>query len=95
MEWTNKIIFVFIAMLLNISKQSMTIVSFIPYFHLLVFWYFGHFSCVIFFSFFFRLAYLALQNVNKDYVIFSYFHNFVGKSDQKPTTLNGMNKTFV
>ena len=28
------------------------------------FWYFGHFSCVIFFQVFFRLAHLALQNVN-------------------------------
>jgi hypothetical protein len=30
------------------------------------FWYFGHFSCVIFIQVFFRLAHLALQNVNKD-----------------------------
>ena len=69
------------------------IVSFIPYFrHLflgilvtLVAWY----------SFpFFRLAHLALQNVNKDYIIFSYFHNFVTKSDQKPRTKNGMSETF-
>ena len=59
-----------------------TIVSFIPYFRLLVFvfWYFGHFSCVIFFPFFPRLAML---NVNKDYVIFLYFRNFINKSDQK------------
>ena len=47
------------------------------------FWYFGHFKCVIFFPVYFRLAHLAFQNVNKDYVIFSYFHNFVAKSDQK------------
>ena len=33
------------------------------------FWYFGHFSCVIFFLVFFRLDHL----VNKDYVIISYF----------------------
>ena len=52
------------------------------------FWYFGHFSFV-----FFRLAHLALQNVNKDYVIFSYFLNFVAKSHQKPKTKNGMNET--
>ena len=39
------------------------------------FWYFGHISCVIFFPFFFRLAHLALQNVNKDYAIFLYFRN--------------------
>ena len=57
------------------------------------FWYFGHFSCMIFFPVFFRLAHLALQNVNKDYVIFSYFRNFIAKSDQKPKTKNGMNET--
>ena len=33
---------------------------------------------MIFSSVFFRLAHLALQNVNKDYVIFSYFCNFAG-----------------
>jgi len=65
-------------------------VSFIPYFS---FWYFGHFSCVIFFPLFFRLAHLALQNANKDYVIVLYFSNFVAKSDQKPKMKNGMNIT--
>ena len=35
-----------------------------------VFWYFGHFSCVIFFPVFFHLAHLALQKLNKDYIIF-------------------------
>ena len=59
------------------------------------FWYFGHFSCVIFFPVFFCLAHLALQNVNKDYIIFSYFHIFFAKSDQKPKTKNGMNETQV
>ena len=54
-----------------------------PIFLSFVFWYFGHFSYVIFFLFFFCLAHLAFQNVNKDYLIFSYFHNFVAKSDQK------------
>ena len=34
------------------------------------FWYFGHFS----FPYFPRFAFLALQNVNKDCIIFSYFH---------------------
>ena len=34
------------------------------------FWYFGYFSCMIFFPLFFHLAHLVLQNVNKDYVIF-------------------------
>ena len=38
--------------------------------------------CVIFFPFF-SVAHLAWQNVNKDYVIFSFFHNFIAKSDQK------------
>ena len=32
---------------------------------------------------FFRLAHLALQNVNKDHAIFLYFHNLVAKRDQK------------
>ena len=41
---------------------------------------------------FVHLAHLALQNVDKDYVTFSYFCNFVTKSDQKPKTKNGMNK---
>ena len=50
-----------------------------PIFSSFGFWYFGHFS-----SFFFsRLAHLALQNVNKDYVIVLYFRNFITKSDQK------------
>ena len=48
--------------------------------HILVFW-----SLWLrdFLSIFFCLAHLALQNVNKDYVIFLYFRNFVAKSDQK------------
>jgi hypothetical protein len=46
---------------------------------------------MIFFAIFFRLAHLALQNVNKDYAIFWYFCNLVAKSDQK--TKNGMNET--
>ena len=41
-------------------------VLFIPYFRLLVF---GILVTLV--PFFFRLAHLALQNVNKDYVIFS------------------------
>ena len=57
------------------------------------FWYFSHFSCVIYFPVFFHLAHLALQNVNKDYVKFSYFSNVIAKSDQKPKTKNVMNKT--
>ena len=66
-----------------------------PIFSSFGFWYFGHFSCVIFFPFFFCLAHLALQNVNKDYITFSYFRNFVPKSDQKPKTKNGMNETIM
>ena len=52
----------------HVFKTCLSIVLFIPYFRL---WYFGHFSFVIFFLVFFHLAHLALQNVNKDYVIFS------------------------
>ena len=59
------------------------------------FWCFGHFSCVIFFTFLFRLIHLALQNVNKDYVIFLYFRNFIAKNDKKPKTKNGIIKTNV
>jgi hypothetical protein len=40
---------------------------------------------------FFRLAHLALHNVNKEYVIFLHFCNFVAKSEKKPKTKNGMN----
>ena len=54
----------------------------------LVFWSLG---CVIFFLVFFRLVHLDLQSVNKDYVILSYFPEFVAKSDQKPKSKNGMN----
>jgi hypothetical protein len=46
-----------------------------------------------FLSVFFRLAHLAFQNVNKDYVIVLYFRNFVAKSDQKPKKKNGMKET--
>ena len=54
-------------------------------YHIFVFWVFGILvTLVAWFSFrFFRLAHLALQNVNKDYTIFLYFHNFFVKSDQK------------
>ena len=45
---------------------------------------------MIFFPFF-CLAYVALQNVNKSYVIFLYFRNFIAKSDQKQKSKNGMN----
>ena len=41
------------------------------------FWYFGQLTCVIFFPVF------SLQNVNKDYVTFLHFCNFVAKSAQK------------
>ena len=58
--------------------------------HIFVFCYFGHFTCVIFFTVLSRLSHLALQNVNKDY-----FCNFIAKSDQKPKTKNGMNKRWM
>ena len=48
---------------------------FCPIFSSFGFWYFGHF----FFPFFLRLVHLALQNVNKNYVIFLYFRNFIPK----------------
>ena len=76
------------------SQNISTFVLFIPYFRLLVFGILVTLVAWFFFSFF-RLAHLALQNVNKDYIIFSYFRNFVAKSDQKPKTKNGMNETFI
>ena len=59
-------------------------------FHFLVFW---SLQLRDFLSVFFCLAHLALQNVNKDYVIFLYFRNFFAKSDQKQKMKNGMNET--
>ena len=50
-----------------------------PIFSSFGFSHFGHFS--YFLSVFF--LHLALQNVNKDYIIFSYFGNFVAKTDEK------------
>ena len=64
----------------NLAITLVRFVSFIPYFRFLVF---GILVTLVAFRFF-RLAHLALQNVNKDYVIFWYFPNFVAKSDQKP-----------
>ena len=63
-----------------------------PIFSSFGFWYFGHFSCVIFFPVF-RPAHLALQNVNKDY-IFSNFCNLFIKSHHKPKTKR-MNETYM
>ena len=68
----------------KIENEYTTVVSFIPYFRRLVF---GNLVTLVcdFLSVFFHLAHLALQNVNKDYVIFLYFCNFVAKSDQNTT----------
>ena len=69
-------------------------VLFIPYFRLLVFGILVTF--VAWFSFiFFRFATLALQNVNKDHVIFLYFCNFFAKENQEPKTKNGMKETWM
>ena len=73
----------------NPTTYLPTIVLFIPYSCLLVFGILV--ISVAWFSFhFFRLA---LQNVNKDYPIFLYFHNFIAKIDQKPYTKNRTNET--
>ena len=64
-----------------------------PIFSSFGFWYFGHFSCDFFFHFFFRLAHFALQNVCKDYVIFSYFQHFLPKVTKKQKQKDKMNKT--
>ena len=61
------------------SNQRASYVQFISYFCRLVFGILV--TLVAWFSFCF--AHFAFQNVNKDYVIFLYFCNFVAKSDQK------------
>ena len=43
------------------------------------FLYFGHFSCLIFFPVFSRLAHLTLQNVNTEFVIFHIFVTLLPK----------------
>ena len=78
----------------SFASLFVTFVSFIRHFRLLVFSILV--TLVVWFSFrFFLSCPFLLQNVNKDYVIFLYFHNFVAKSDQKPKMKNGMNETFV
>ena len=67
----------------------MPIARLITYFGNFVFGFFRHFSCVIFLMLLFRLAHFTMQNVNKDYVIFSYFSNFVTKPDER----KGMKQT--
>ena len=59
-----------------------------PIFSSFCFWYFGHFSCVIFFQFFFRLAHLALQKCK-------HFHIFVTSLPKvtKNQTKIGKNKS--
>ena len=54
-----------------------------PSSHIFVFWYFGHFICMIFFPVFIPLAHLALQNVNKDYIIFLFFATLLPKVTKK------------
>ena len=66
----------------NASKNDQSNVSFIPYFQFLVFRIWS-LQLGDFLSIFFRLAHLALQNVNKDYVMLLYFLNFVTKFDKK------------
>ena len=65
-----------------------TNVLLIPYFCLLVFGILV--TLVAWFSFLF--FHLALQNVNKDYVIFLYFCNFVAKVTKNQKPKNEMNK---
>ena len=74
-------------------KRNNNSVSFIAHFFfwLLLFW---SLQLCDFLSIF-RLAHLTMQNVNKDYVMFSHFCNFVAKIDQEPKTKNGMNETYV
>ena len=74
-------------------QNSVFFVLFIPYFCLMAFGILVLWLRDFLFIVFFCLVHLALQNINKDYVIFSYFCNFIAKSDQKPKTKNGMNET--
>ena len=76
----------------NLAITLVRFVSFIPYFRLLVF---GILVTLVAFRFFRLAAHLALQNVNKYYVIFSYFRHFVAKSDQKPKKEKKERKTYV
>ena len=80
----------------RMEKLSEINVLFIPFFCLLVFRVFLTLVAWFYFSLFLScLSCLVLQNVFNDYVIFSYFHNFIAKSDQKPKMTNGMNKTQI
>ena len=65
--------------------------------HIFVFWFLVFWSLWLrdFLSDFFRLAHLALLNVNKDRIIFLYFCNIISKSDQKPKIKIGMNERLV
>ena len=70
--------------------QVMYFTAAFPYIILIALFVFGILvTLVAWFSF----RFFTLQNVNKDYIIFLYFCNFVTKSDQKPKTKNGMNET--
>jgi len=75
------------------DRARSTYVLFISYFRLLVFAVLVTFWLHDFLSVFICLTYLALQNVNKDYVIFLFHCNLVAKSDQIPKTKNGINQT--
>ena len=60
-----------------------------PIFSSFGFWYFGHVSCVIFFPFFPSCPSCLAKCKQR-------LHNiFIAKSDQKPKTKNGLNKTFA
>ena len=64
--------------------------------HIFVVWFWVFWSLQLrdFLSVFFHHAHLALQNVNKEYVIFLYFRNSNAKSDEKQKTKYGINETF-
>ena len=65
--------------------------------YIFVFWFLVFWSLQLrdVLNVFFHLAHLALQNVYKDFLIFSYFCNFVTKRDKKLQTKNGMNETKI
>ena len=78
----------------SLAYFSELVICFVqPIFLSFCFWYFGHCSCVIFFPFFPSCPSCLASNVDKDYLIFLSFHNFVAKRDQK--TKNGMKEMFL
>ena len=76
-------------------RQKLTYVLFIPYFRLLVFgfWYFGHFSCKIFFPLFLPSCPSSLIKFKQR--LGNTFKLLCQKVTEKPKTKNGMKEKLV